>query len=452
MHKLTKSIYFLYFVDILIFILTFYFFKYLFLIEVKTFIITTLLMSTIWTYILWLKTLYLPREIKFHEKAYSIIEGISLGVISVGVLLLYFNFSQTYFLYLLLSAFVVSGLMLIWRYCFDRYTKSIKPYKNVLILGAGDAGATVINQIHTHPLLKYNIIGLLDKSEEVQDTEVNSSKVIGKLTDIDQIVKNNKVDILILCITGKIEKKSLKAISDCILENNLRLINYADAYEFISQKVPVCSNSVDYFIDLLANTKKPFYNLLKRIFDIASASIITIATAPIMLILAISIKIQDGGNIFYLQNRVGKEGKEFNMYKFRTMIEKSEENGAVWACNNNKDPRVTPIGKIARKTRFDELPQMFNIIKGDMSIVGPRPERPEFVRLLTKEVPFYNERHCILPGWTGWAQIMYRYGASIEDAAEKLRYDYYYIKHRNIFWDFSILLKAVCMALSGRHG
>ena len=124
----------------------------------------------------------------------------------------------------------------------------------------------------------------------------------------------------------------------------------------------------------------------------------------------------------------------------------------MWAVNNNEDPRVTKIGKIARKLRFDELPQMYNVIVGDMSLVGPRPERPEFTRELEKQIPFYQRRHWVIPGWTGWAQIMFRYGASVDDAHEKLQYDFYYIKNRSIFLDISIFIKALGMALSGRYG
>ncbi|MEI8390621.1 MAG: sugar transferase [bacterium] len=226
----------------------------------------------------------------------------------------------------------------------------------------------------------------------------------------------------------------------------------SELYELLTLKVAVKTITPEWFIYDLTRIHRPIYRLCKRIFDIIGASIISFVTLPIMIILAVSTKIADGGKIFYTQERVGKNGKIFEMLKFRTMIENAEKDGAVWAVNNNKDTRVTKIGRIARKLRFDELPQMLNIIKGEMSLVGPRPERPEFTQILEKKIPFYQRRHWVTPGWTGWAQIMYRYGASTEDAIEKLRYELYYIKHRNLFWDFSILVKAVFMALSGRHG
>jgi len=185
------------------------------------------------------------------------------------------------------------------------------------------------------------------------------------------------------------------------------------------------------------------YDTIKRVIDIIGGIILSIIFFPVCMCTAIAIKLNSQGPIFAdTPQRVGKNGKLFKLYKFRSMIMDAEKNtGAQWAAT--KDKRVTRIGKFIRKSRIDEIPQFWNILKGEMSFVGPRPERPEFVETLKKEIPFFNERHLVKPGLTGWAQINFPYGASVEDAKEKLQYDLFYIKNRSIALDISIILKTI---------
>jgi sugar transferase (PEP-CTERM system associated) len=189
--------------------------------------------------------------------------------------------------------------------------------------------------------------------------------------------------------------------------------------------------------------------LVKRSFDIVVASLLLIAFTPVMLICVLAILVCDKfrGPVFYRQQRMGKEGKLFTVIKFRTMQVNAEESGAMWAEYN--DPRTTRVGAFLRRAHLDELPQLINVLKGDMSMVGPRPERPVFVDFLTREVPYYAERHRMKPGITGWAQLCYPYGASIEDAKEKLQYDLYYVKNHSILLDMIILLQTVEVVLVG---
>lgn len=188
-------------------------------------------------------------------------------------------------------------------------------------------------------------------------------------------------------------------------------------------------------------------NFGKRLFDIAAAAGLLIVTAPVLLITAIAIRLESKGAVLYRQRRVGLNGKVFEIYKLRSMVEEAEKDGIRWAAKN--DSRVTRVGKIIRKTRIDEIPQAFNVFKGEMSFVGPRPERPEFVELLEKEIPNYHLRHMVKPGITGWAQVKYVYGASVEDAREKLKFDLFYIKHFGLLRDFLIVLLTVRVALFG---
>jgi exopolysaccharide biosynthesis polyprenyl glycosylphosphotransferase len=193
-------------------------------------------------------------------------------------------------------------------------------------------------------------------------------------------------------------------------------------------------------------------NFQKRTFDISMSFILLMVVWPAMLLVALAIKIEEGlrAPVLYRQVRVGQHWKLFNVYKFRSMRVDAEKNGAQWAQKN--DTRVTRVGDFIRKVRLDELPQIFNVLKGDMSFVGPRPERPEFVTKLTDEIPYFSERHRVKPGITGWAQVCYPYGASEKDSLEKLQFDLYYIKNHTLFLDFVVILQTAHEVLFGRGG
>jgi len=189
-------------------------------------------------------------------------------------------------------------------------------------------------------------------------------------------------------------------------------------------------------------------NLTKRWLDIASSALSLVLSLPLCLFVALAIKLDSSGPVFYRQDRVGQDGKTFTMLKFRSMRNDAEENGPKWAAIN--DDRITRVGRFIRKYRLDEIPQMINVLKGDMSFIGPRPERPIFVDKFAKEIPYYPQRHVVKPGISGWAQIRYPYGASKEDALEKLKYDLYYIRHFSIFFDISIILETGKVVLLGK--
>ena len=189
-------------------------------------------------------------------------------------------------------------------------------------------------------------------------------------------------------------------------------------------------------------------NLTKRWLDIVSSALSLILSLPLCLFVALAIKLDSSGPVFYRQDRVGQDGKTFTMLKFRSMRNDAEENGPKWAAIN--DDRITRVGRFIRKYRLDEIPQMINVLKGDMSFIGPRPERPIFVDKFAKEIPYYPQRHVVRPGISGWAQIRYPYGASKEDALEKLKYDLYYIRHFSIFFDISIILETGKVVLLGK--
>jgi exopolysaccharide biosynthesis polyprenyl glycosylphosphotransferase len=216
-------------------------------------------------------------------------------------------------------------------------------------------------------------------------------------------------------------------------------LDLSQAYETLLHKIPIDFVSQTWFLQNLSEGDKKIYDKIKRFDDIILTSLIVIITSPLWLIFALLIKLEDKGPMFYKQKRVSKDGKDFWLTKFRSMKVDAENGEAKWAEKN--DPRITKIGRFLRKIHLDELPQMINVLKGDISLVGPRPERPEFVKKLEKEIPHYQLRHIIRPGFTGWAQIKFRYGRTIEDSHEKFQYDLYYIKNRSLFLDLGVLLK-----------
>jgi len=226
----------------------------------------------------------------------------------------------------------------------------------------------------------------------------------------------------------------------------IRVTEYLDFYEREGRRIRIDSLREDWLA--LSTGFAPSKERLRRFIDIVVAAAGFVATAPVLLLTALAIKLEDGGSILYRQERIGFEGRPFTLFKFRSMREDAESDGMpAWA--SERDIRITNIGKIIRKVRIDELPQFWNVLRGDMTLIGPRPERPYFVRQFSQAVPFYDYRHAVRPGITGWAQVSFRYGASLEDTRRKLSYDLYYIKNRGVLLDIVVLLKTVVVVLRG---
>jgi len=222
-----------------------------------------------------------------------------------------------------------------------------------------------------------------------------------------------------------------------------------DAYESITGKVPIESMRLSWLLFSPGSYASRFFLFYKRFASVVISIVGLLLSLPLLPFICLAIKLSSPGRILYWQNRVGRDGLVFRCYKFRTMRSDAEADiGPTWAGND--DPRITRVGKFLRKTRVDEIPQLFNVLKGDMSLVGPRPERPEFVEELDQKIPYYHLRQSVRPGITGWAQILYKYGSSVEDAKEKLRYDLYYIKNISVGLDVLIILNTIKIVLVGR--
>lgn len=234
-----------------------------------------------------------------------------------------------------------------------------------------------------------------------------------------------------------------------LLQNKIAIYTINMFYEETFQKIPTETVDKDKVVEYV-NKDQTLFTFIKRLLDVVMSLIFLILVSPFWVIISIIIKLTSKGPILYKQTRVKINDTLFTIYKFRSMKTDAEKEGAVWTTNDKTDTRITMFGKFLRKTHLDEIPQLINILRGDISFVGPRPERPEFTKMLNEKVRYYDLRHAVKPGLTGWAQINYQYGSSIEDSKEKLKYDFYYIKNRNIFLDFLIVLKTIAMLLQKR--
>lgn len=267
-------------------------------------------------------------------------------------------------------------------------------------------------------------------------------------TELDTIEKKNSVLVLALHST-EVDEVLMNKLVDLRVRGHL-ILGLIEFYEQSWKKVPVYFLSHNWFIyskgfQLLGGRNNQF---IKRLIDIFLSTILLILTWPIMLITSLAIKLTSKGDVLYSQIRTGKDNVNFKIYKFRSMAQDAEKDGAQWAAKS--DPRITTVGKIIRLTRIDELPQLINVFRGEMSFIGPRPERPEFNKDLEKVIPFYSMRHTVPPGLTGLAQVLYPYGASVEDSKEKLQFDLFYIKNYSLLLDFFILLKTIRVVLFGK--
>jgi len=328
-------------------------------------------------------------------------------------------------------------LFIIWRQVYNQILILSPLINNVLIIGETKETKELIKHIEQNPQLGFRI------------KKVVGLKEVELIFDLIEIIVKEKIQTVVTAIDPHKDVSMVRNLYQC-LPLDITLYELPSFYEKITGKVPISAIEEIWFLENLMMEKKRLYDGIKRVIDIFYAIIIGLVALPLFPLIAMAIKIDTAGPVFYKQKRVGQNSQIFNLFKFRSMVDGAEKNGAQWA--QVKDPRVTQVGNLLRATRLDELPQLFNILRGDMSFVGPRPERPEFVFgvNLQRQIPFYQIRHLVKPGLTGWAQINFRYGASLEDSVEKLQYDLFYIKNHSFILDLQIALKTIKIVLSGR--
>ena len=336
-----------------------------------------------------------------------------------------------------------------WRWLFTTALSAPLGHTDVLIVGAGRSGTALHSLLET-PESPYRAVAFLDDDPAKLGKMVGSASVLGTTDQLIEIAVRKGVDMAILAITHDRPQELVDRVIKARL-NGLTITDMPTIYEELTGSIPVEHLRHDWllFANGFSLISKKYVQRIKRLIDFASSTLLLIVSAPVMLLTAIAIKLESRGPVFFRQERVGKDGEVFLAFKFRSMKESAEdEEGAVWAAED--DPRVTKVGRVIRFLRIDELPQILNVFRAEMSLIGPRPERPEFVRELEAGIPFYGIRHAVRPGITGWAQVKYGYGASVEDALKKLEYDLFYLKNMSILLDIKILLKTIGVVLFGQ--
>ena len=346
---------------------------------------------------------------------------------------------------LIIFSIVFYVFFLIWRLAFTILNHKYLPSTNIGIIGYNEIIRQSIKLIRDNTQLGYNIKFLVSERNHVM-IEVAEHYNLNLIDDVNQLsraVKDYKINILVLEKNIN-EMKELQKTLFNLLPTGVNYYTLSKFYEQISGQIPLDILSKGWFLENLNLANKKAFERVKRMYDVFFASVFLLIASPFCLIIALMVKISGKGPIIFKQTRVGQNSKKFKFYKFRTM--KTEGNN--FSPTTENDSRITKIGDFLRKSRLDEIPQLFNVLKGDMSFVGPRPERPELIKDLASNIPFYNVRHLVKPGITGWDQISGEYHSpSIKDTYKKLQYDLYYLKNRSISLDISIILKTIKTAL-----
>jgi sugar transferase (PEP-CTERM system associated) len=350
----------------------------------------------------------------------------------------------------LIGAVLVIAVVIGWRLIFEWGVSRLAPTERLLIVGTSAGAVSLARELYAmRGQIGVEIVGFVHPDPSQIGQPVFNPGVIGSLEDIPAIVRARGVDRVVVSLSEARGTLPMEKLLEMKLEGVL-FAHLASVYEEYTGKIAVDNLRPSWFIFGDGFRQSAWLGLAKRAMDVTMAAVGLVLTMPIMALVALAIRLTSAGPVLYHQQRVGQFGRLFTVHKFRSMRDDAEAGtGAVWS-GGALDPRITPVGRFLRRARLDELPQLWNILKGDMSFVGPRPERPEFVTRLTDEIPYYGQRHVVRPGLTGWAQVRYTYGASVEDALMKLQYDLFYIKNLSLSLDLFILFATVKTVLLRR--
>jgi sugar transferase (PEP-CTERM system associated) len=374
----------------------------------------------------------------------------ALAVTSVLLAVVYFWFPNLIVgrgVFMIASGIIIT-LLFGWRISFEWTTRHVGPRERLLLVGTSEAAVALARELYGRRDLGVDIVGFIDPDPARVGAPVLNPGVIGTIEDIPAIVRARAVDRVVVSLADARGKLPMDKLLEMKLDG-VAFDHLPSVYEQYTGKIAVDNLRPSWLIFSEGFKKSRIQMTLKRLLDVAGASIGLVLAAPVMCLAALAIKLTSSGPVLYHQARVGLRGRVFTVHKFRSMhVDAEKQTGAVWATAN--DNRVTAVGRFLRRARLDELPQLWNVLRGDMSIVGPRPERPEFVADLSRGIPFYGQRHVVRPGLTGWAQVCYTYAASVEDALEKLQYDLFYIKNMSFGFDIFVVAKTVKTVLLGR--
>jgi sugar transferase (PEP-CTERM system associated) len=319
----------------------------------------------------------------------------------------------------------------------------------VLILGTGVSASKVAREMLKRSPVGYRVLGFLTEHEEEVGRVLVDPSVLGTLGDLPRLSESLGASLIVVAQEDRRKKLPVDLLLRCRMAG-IRVVEAATLFEGLSGRIPLRDLRPSWLIFSGGFEKPRILSNVKRLGEAVSAAILLVLGAPFAGLVALAVRLSGPGPLIYLQSRVGLGGRQFELLKWRTMRADAESlSGPVWASVED-DPRITPVGRVLRRSRLDELPQLWNVLRGDMSFVGPRPERPHFVEKLRKVIPYYDERHGVRPGITGWAQVKFPYGSTLEDAEEKLEFDLYYVKNMSLLLDVAIVLETFKVMLLGR--
>lgn len=381
------------------------------------------------------------------KNLYMLFEGVTISTVIAGIPICLINFNILTVLLLIINAVCVFSGILFIRIVQLTYTKCFKSTKNVLIVGAGQDGKLIAEEIQARPALKLKVVGFLDDNMNTIEDEDSTIPILGLTCDSEAVIKDNNVKIVIVAVKSRMDSVILTDLIKGI-PLGVKVWRMPKFYEKITHKYLVSKMTVNWLFYACVKKKALLFTYIKRFCDIISSIAIMLVTIPLSIIAMVIIKFSDFGPIFFTQTRIGKFGKPFKMIKFRTMYQDKVEEDFDEDIDQVRadDKRIMPFCKFLRKFHIDELPQMINVLRGEMSIVGPRPVREEVYYENREKVPFWECRNWVRPGWCGWQQI----NMTEPTSEERLEYDLYYIKHRNIVWEFFILIQYIARVICGR--
>ncbi len=438
----------------------------------ELFILPLILMGLIYILVLYIANLY------DHYLDFRRLENISTIILSslLGTLLalILFTLPPRHMLgrgFVEWQGVIFVWLLVVWRFSFSAVALPLRLQRKVLIIGAGKAGQEIHTIINRRKNSGLTVAGFLDDNPQKLGLIIDGTPVLGSSAQLAEIITTHKIGMLVMAITHSNPTGLLNNLVRFSLMG-VQLIDMPSLFEFLAGKIPTDHISDVWLLIHSLNSNKVYYRHFKRVTDMLLASLGLLLTWPFWILIALAVKLDSPGPVFFSQERLGKDGKPFRIIKFRTMVNDAEKCGPQFACH--RDPRTTRVGRLLRLTRLDELPQLYNILKGDMSFIGPRPEREVFIREFQQpipdlrhgrrasdphacqvlcgykeRIPYYSYRLLVKPGITGWAQIMHSYAASLEETKEKLQYDLYYIKNMSLVLDLAILLKTIRIVIFG---
>jgi exopolysaccharide biosynthesis polyprenyl glycosylphosphotransferase len=418
------------------------------------FLIPALWITLYWLFIFVFNGLYKSTwDISRIDEILSLFKSISLGVLLLAVATLDLSdpFPRTR-----LVVFFYWLALLFWTVLFRLLVRGLEKHlrargigwRKAVIVGAAERGEKLLRDLAEYPALGYHIIGFVDDDPDKAEAEILGRRVLGTTAQLPDLIRSHNIDEILIAISSTSHEAILRIMGLCVGHRVVFRI-VPDLYDIVSGH----KTHQVYGFPLVRLFPEPLdlrQRFMKRTVDLIFSTVVLVGLLPVWLLLALAIKLDSPGPVLFKQRRIGKGGREYTLLKFRSMIRDAEKHtGPVWAQKD--DRRVTAVGRFLRRTRLDEIPQLINVFKGEMSLVGPRPERPYFVRQLVAEIPLYSRRLNVKPGITGWAQTRHTYDTDIDDVREKVRYDLYYIENMSLSLDLKIMARTILVTITG-HG